>query len=378
MTESLFIVSVLLIVYTYAGYPIFLKLLPRRPFTPGDRFTPPVTIVLSVFRGVDVIEKKLRNTFATDYPQDRLELIVICDGSDDGTDKKVASFGDPRVKLIRQNPRQGKTAAQKKAVVSASHDLLIFTDLTTMLDPDSIPHLVAPLADPAIGLVSSEDIWVTADGASSQSGQGAYVKYEMWLRDRESAVNSIVSASGCFYAVRREFFEPIPDYLIDDTVIPMTVVQHGSRCIHEKRAVSYVPMIPSADREFPRRARMALGGINALMYKARLLNPLAYGLYALQLWSHKLLRWLVPVFMLVAFLANAQLAALSPAWGLLFFAQGCFYLSALYGYSRRESDNQPKIVKLIYFFVSSNLALLYAWWQFFTHRRQTTWTESRG
>jgi cellulose synthase/poly-beta-1,6-N-acetylglucosamine synthase-like glycosyltransferase len=378
MAELVFILSVLLIVYTYAGYPLLLALMPERSWPDHAGCQPPVSIILSVFRGERVIEQKLKNTFDTDYPQQKLEMIVVLDGSDDGTADKLEALADKRVRVIRQSSRQGKMAAQKTAVASAAHDILIFTDLTTMLAPDSISRIVHHFGDPSVGLVSSHDIWVDENGQPASTCQGAYIKYEMWIRDRESAVNSIVSASGCFYAVRKRFFEFIPDYLIDDTVVPMTVAERGARCVHDKRAVSYVPVIPSADREFTRRIRIALGGINALMYKGRLLNPFRYGFLSIQLWSHKLLRWLVPVFMVLIFLANLHLAGKSSLWNSLLVTQVTVYLIAFIGYWMREAKRTPRMVKLVYFFVSSNLALLCAWWQFLTNRKPTTWVESRS
>lgn len=380
--EFLVVASILLVIYTYVGYPLLLRLLPEapKPDTAGNDFVPPVTIILAVFRGKDEIASKIENTLSVDYPEEKRELIVITDGSDDGTDQIVEAYANRGVRLIRQLPRAGKTAAQKKGIAAATHQLLVFTDLTTKLEPCSLRNLVQPLADGRIGLVSSEDIWVSSDGQPTGAAQGAYVKYEMWLRNRESAVRSIVSASGCFYAVRKEFFEPIPDYLIDDTVIPLTVAQHGSRSIHEKSARSFIPMIPSAEREFTRRARMALGGINALMYKKQLLNPFRYGLFAIQLLSHKLFRWLVPFFLLLALIGNGALVALSDSiiWIGLLVPQLLFYATALVGYLLRSSTSVPKPIRLIYFFVSSNAALLLSWWHYFTRPKQATWGESRG
>ncbi|MFZ1682759.1 MAG: glycosyltransferase [Candidatus Zixiibacteriota bacterium] len=381
MLELLFVLGVGLILYTYIGYPVLLKLMPRAeaPETTGS-FTPAVTIIIAAYKGAASIKQKLDNTFDCDYPTDKIEVIVITDGSDDGTDSIVESYPDTRVTLIRQIPRAGKTAAQKKGVDRAKYEILIFTDLTTMLEKQSIRELVTNLEDPRIGLVSSQDIWVSPDGSVTESAQGAYVKYEMWLRDSESAISSIVSASGCFYAVRKMFFEPIPDYLIDDTVIPLTVAQRHFRCIHWSKARSFVPMIPSVGREFSRRARMTLGGINALMYKRQLLNPFTYGFYSIQLWSHKMLRWLVPFAMIAALVANLCLAAQHPIgkWGIVALAQIGFYSLAVVGFAKRNQSSSPKVLRLIYFFVSSNLALLLSWYEYFTSPKQTTWSESRG
>lgn len=377
-------IAICKIFYAYAGYAVLLKFLgkPQPVSLPTADYTPAVSIICAVYQGKDAIRKKIENTFASNYPADKLQLIIVTDGSDDGTPEAIEAILDPRITLIRQTPRQGKTAAQKKGIAAARHDILICTDLTTMLEADSIRELVKPLADPSIGLVSSEDIWVNADGSPTKSAQGAYVKYEMWLRNRESSISSIVSASGCFYAVRKIFFEPIPDYLIDDIVIPMTVVEHGSRAIHRSEARSFVPMIPKADNEFPRRARMTLGGINALWYKCHLLNPFRFGRYAIQLASHKLARWFVPFWMLTLLIVPivALLIGLSLriVWGGMLFAQIALYLVALTGYLHRNDSKSPAPIKLIYFLVSSNLALLLSWYYFFTNPKQTTWSQSRS
>jgi len=377
--EIVVILSILIIAYTYVGYPLLLMLLPAKKTTvAAEPFHPGVTIIIAVHQGERDIQKKLDNTIAVDYPPEHIEIIVVSDGSEDATSEIVEAYHDTRVHLIRQIPRQGKTAAQKKAIKNATQDILVFTDLTTMLEKDSLANLIQNLSDPEIGLVSSQDVWLSADGTRLESGQSAYVKYEMWLRDNESRVNSIVSASGCFYAVRKQFFESIPDYLIDDIVIPMTVVERGGRAVHNRRAVSLVPEILSADREFMRRARMTLGGINALAFKKHMLNPFRFGLFAFQLLNHKLLRWLVPIFMISAFVGNCMLIGAHPAWNLLLVAQVTFFLIAFYGYAHSKQEKMNKIVKLIYFFVASNMSLLLAWYQFFTQPKQTTWTESRG
>ncbi|MDZ4722493.1 MAG: glycosyltransferase [candidate division Zixibacteria bacterium] len=383
MAEVIFFVSIGLIFYTYIGYPILLRLMPKEKpiLKPSNgNFAPPVSIIIAAYQGASAITQKLDNTFASNYPADKLQVIVISDGSQDGTDAVVESYPDNRVSLIRQIPRMGKTAAQKRGIAAAKYDIVIFTDLTTMLEPDSVKNLVSALYDTRIGLASSEDLWVSPDGARTESAQGAYVRYEMWLRDTESAVSSIVSASGCFYAVRKEYFEAIPDHLIDDIVIPMTVVERGSRGVHIREARSLVPMIPSAEREFTRRARMTLGGINALAYKYHLLNPFRFGFYSVQLLSHKLLRWFIPFFMIAAFISTALLAlkSSSSVWIAILIVQILFYTVAYIGYLQRRQQSNHKIIKLIYFFTSSNLALISSWYQFFTKSKQTTWSESRS
>jgi len=378
MVEFIFIISILLIIYTYLGYPILLYIMPVKNKNDGlTSYTPDVTVIIAVHRGADIIKKKIDNTLASDYPEDKLEVIVVSDGSDDGTDEIIETYYNDRVRLIRQIPRLGKTAAQKKAVAEARNDVLVFTDVTTMLEKTSLRQLVSNLSNKHIGLVSSQDKWIGQDGSVTESAQGAYVKYEMWLRKKESEVSSIVSASGCFYCVRKKFFEYIPDYLIDDTVIPLSVVEKGALCIHDNKAISIIPVIQSARREFSRRARMSLGGINALIYKYKLLNPFRYGFFSLQLISHKFLRWLIPLFMITALISNVILVGSGVFWNYMLLLQITFYLFASYGYMRKENPNLNRPVKLIYFFTSSNLAILWAWFQFFTKRKQTIWHESR-
>lgn len=376
--ETIFYISVAAVLFTYFGYPVLLLLMTERPGTrPQENFFPKISIIIPVYHGEKEIEAKLRNTIDTDYPLDKIEIIVIDDGVEDNTSAIVESFTEHEIKLIRQQPRAGKTAAQKKAVEAASHDIIVFTDLTTRLKRDSLINLLSRMSDMKIGLVSSNDMWMSADGKPLKSGQNYYVRYEMWLRDRESKVNSIVSASGCFYAVRKHFFKPIPDYLIDDIVIPLLVAEKRSRVVHNHEAVSYVPEVVGSQKQFVRRARMTLGGINALFYKKNLLNPFKYGLFSLQLFCHKLLRWLIPFFMIGAFLSNFILTFYSPGWFWLFVLQFIFYGIALLGYLSQEKKNINKLVKIIYFFVSSNMSIVYSWYQFFFVPKQTKWDTSR-
>ena len=250
------------------------------------------------------IEDKLQNTLAQDYPADALEIIVASDCSTDGTDAIVAAYS-PRVRLVRATERRGKEAAQQLALQSASGEILIFSDVATALDRDGVATMVANFADPTVGCVSSIDRFVDDEGRVS--GEGAYVRYEMVLRALETRVNSLVGLSGSFFAARREVCARWASDRQSDFSTLLRAVDLGLRGVLDPRTAGYYRNIADDRRELERKVRTVVRGLHVLASNARMLNPFRYGLFAWQLASHKLCRWLVPLAMVLAALANAVL-----------------------------------------------------------------------
>lgn len=361
--------SLVLIAYAYVGYPLLLAALSRlrrRPLRRGP-VREPVSLIITAHNEERRIRQKIENALAQDYPGP-LEVIVASDCSTDATDAIVESWA-PRIRLVRSPERRGKEAAQELAVAAAGGDILIFTDAATMLAPDGVSRMVENFADPSVGCVSSSDQVIDASGRVS--GEGAYVRYEMFLRTLESSVNSLVGLSGSFFGARREVCRRWAADRQSDFNTLLNAVELGLRGVLDRRAIGRYQNIADERREFERKVRTVVRGLHVLTVRRGMLNPFRYGLFGWQLTSHKLCRWLVPFAMLAALGAGGVLATTSTFYFVLFAAQLMFYAAAaagaLFGW---------RVFRLPTYFCIVNLAILAAWVRFMRGERFITWTPS--
>ena len=370
LTLIVFWTAIALVLYAYFGYALALKLLAIVRNRPVQRaaITPGVSLIIAAHNEERRIGQKIDNTLAQDYAPAALEIIVASDCSSDGTDDVVRGYA-PRVKLVRAAERCGKEAAQQLAVRCASGDILIFSDVATALAPDGVSSIVTNFADPTVGCVSSVDRFVDADGATS--GEGAYVRYEMLLRSLETRVNSLVGLSGSFFAARREVCGRWAADRQSDFSTLLNAIDMGWRGVLDPCTAGYYRNITDERLEFRRKVRTVTRGIAVLATNLHMLNPLRYGLFAWQLASHKLCRWLVPFAMIAAAVANAALAIESPWFAAAFAGQLVFYASAAAGWWTGSA-----LLKLPAFLVVANLAVLIAWIEFFRGERFVAWTPS--
>jgi hypothetical protein len=369
MAAMTFWMSATLVVFAYAGYPLALAAMARIRSRPVRRrpIHPPVTFVITAHNEEQRLGEKLRNTLAQDYPASLLEIIVASDCSTDGTDDIARSFGN-RVRLVRAPERRGKEAAQQIAVQVSSGDILVFSDVATAIGRDGVSNLVANFADSSVGCVSSVDRFVDAEGRAS--GEGAYVRYEMFLRTLETRVNSLVGLSGSFFAARREVCRHWAADRQSDFSTLLNAIELGYRGVLDRGTAGYYRNIADDRHESARKTRTVVRGIAVLARHARMLNPFRYGLFAWQLASHKLCRWLVPFAMIAAFASNAALLA-TPFYRATFAAQAVFYLSAVAGLWTGAGA-----LRLPAYFVRSNASILSAWIRFARGERMTAWTPS--
>ena len=383
MTIAVFIfwVSIALVVYVYAGYPVLAKLLGavvnRRvdAAVPGT-WQPTVTVAIAAFNEAAHIEATVRNKLESDYPADRLQVVVVSDGSDDGTDAIVQGIDDPRVRLVRQEPRAGKTAGLNLILPEINTEVVVFSDANSLYRTDTITHLVAPLADPEVGYVTGRMVYRAPDGSLTGEGCSAYMVYENKLREWETQMGSIVGVDGGVDALRRELWTPMRPDQLPDFVEPLAVREQGFRVVYEPRALLYEDALAAADDEFRMRVRVSLRAFHALKDKAALLNPMRFGLFSWQLWSHKVLRYLAFLGLLGALLANWFLASQSqtPGWNLLMVGQIVFYGLAGYGgIMNSRGQAPPRIVALVTYLCVLNLASALAFWRFLQGRKQVTW-----
>lgn len=373
---SIFWLSVTFVFYAYMGYPLLLMaigVLRNRPVRKAPN-QPMVSLIITAYNEEKRIREKLDNTLRQDYPRERLDIVVASDCSTDGTDDLVRSYGSSGVRLVRSVVKGGKEAAQKLAVESTTGEILVFSDTATMLEPQAISTIVRNFADPTVGCVSSVDRFIDVDGAVS--GEGAYVRYEMFLRNLETRVNTLVGLSGSFFAARRAVCQNWAPDLQSDFNTLLNSVRLGLRGVADPESIGFYKNLADPKKEYDRKVRTIVRGISVFMKSLSLLNPYRYHLFAWQLISHKLCRWLVPFAMIGALGANAMLASSSLFYRGTLLAQAGFYAVAL-AYLLTTRLPSVGVLRIPSFFVMVNVSILDAWVRYCRGERIVSWTPSK-
>lgn len=363
ISEVVFWVAATLLAYIYVGYPLMLGFLasvtPRKQKA-SQGFESSVTLLISAYNESPVIEAKIQNSLALDYPQGLLEIIVISDCSDDGTDEIVQRYSDRGVRLIRQPQRKGKSAALNLAVPQAKGETLIFSDANAMYQPDSVRFLTKHFSDPQVGYVVGNARYVDkASAPQAAEAEGLYWKLETWLKKKESAFHSVVGGDGAIYAIRRDLYQPLLATDISDFLNPLQIIDRGYLGIFEPRAISYEETAESFSKEFRRKVRIVSRSLNALRRAPGVLNPFRDLRHWFSLVSHKLMRWFAPIFILAMFLASLALWR-SPFIRVVLLLQGIFYALALIGWILQQRDKTWRICSFAFYFCLVNAASLIA------------------
>ena len=336
--------SALAIVYTHAGYPALLKLLAmvrgrRAPVEPQAE-PPRVSLVIAAYDEEDVIAAKVRNVLALDYPRERLEVIVCSDGSSDAT---VARAREAGADVVLDLPRGGKVRAQDAGVARATGELVAFSDANSTWEPDALRRLVEPFADPAVGYVCGQVRFVNPAGDSQE---GAYWRYEMAVRALESSLAGVTAGNGAIYAVRPEAYVEVDSRMGHDLSFPFNLTKRGWRCVYQPEGRATEKMVPTNEGEFRRKRRM-MSHTWPILLEGGMLSPRGYSsMYALQIVSHRVLRYASPFLHVAAFVANALLLRRAGSlYRLAFGAQLALAAAALAG-SRAES----RLLKLAWYY----------------------------
>lgn len=374
--QLVFFISVFLTFWAYLGYYIFLKLVAL--FYQNDimktDYSPVVSVIITAHNEEKRISQKLDNILKTSYPIDKLEIIVASDCSSDNTDEIVKAYHTRGVKLIAFPQRRGKHFCQAEAVQQARGDIVILSDATTFLKEDAIERIVSNFADPTIGVVSGMDSILSENG--KVQGEGVYVKYEMALRGLESKVCSLIGASGSFYAARKTLYEGNYGDMSADFYLPIVAYTNNYRTVLDETAIGYYRILDDSQKEFQRKVRTVVHGIDVLVQFRHILNPFRYGFYALQMISHKLSRWLVPFALILAFISSALLAFQNNFYKALFLFQLVAYLFALAAhFIKKLQDNN--LFKIPYFFIMANYSILVAWIEYLKGERYITWQATK-
>ena len=351
--------------WVYVGYPVVLAVVARVRRRPVARapITPDVSLVICAYNEERDIRRKLEECLATDYPAAHLEVIVASDGSTDRTDDIVREFA-PRVRLLRVEGRGGKTIAQNAAVREARGEILVFSDVTTVYAPTTIREMVANFADPTVGCVGGDLHYEKEPRNTSAEGRALFWGYERQLRLWESQIHSIIGVAGCVYAMRRALYVPLDAAAISDFVQPGRVTERGFRTVLEPRALAFEPVESrSLGDELHRRARVITRGLRGAFTMPALLNPLRHPWFATLLWSHRVLRWLVPVFLILLLAASVPLAARGPIFQAVLAGQLAVYGSGAVAYAlERMRVRIPGAFIPLYFCVVNLAPLLALAW----------------
>jgi cellulose synthase/poly-beta-1,6-N-acetylglucosamine synthase-like glycosyltransferase len=378
--EIVFWVAAAVVVYVYAGYPLLLALLAgrRREHPAGDDVPlPHMTLIVSAFNEAECIADKLDNTLSLDYPRDLLDVIVVSDASDDGTDEIVTRYASKGIRLLRMEQRGGKTLGLNAGVAAGRGEIVVFSDANAMYRADALRCLAAPFAEAGVGAVIGESTYVEAESESGRS-ESLYWRYETWIKLLETRAGSVVGGDGAIYAVRRALYEPMRADALSDFVNPLQVVRAGYACIYEPRALSYESAAADFGREYRRKVRIVNRAWRALWSMREMLNPLKFGLFSWRLWSHKVLRWWVPLFLLVIFFANLFLLDERPLYVLTLLLQLAFYALALGGFWLRRAQSQPSALRIPFYFCLVNYASGVGLLEALGGKAYVTWTPPRG
>jgi len=379
MIVFLFWTACITLVYVYVVFPMTARLLARRfGMVATDEDIPrSVSIIVTAYNEEKGILTKLENLLALDYPAELVDIIVASDASGDATDRLVRDCGSERVQLLRVEGRQGKTACQNAAAAIARGEILVFTDATTRLDERALRALVRRFYPADVGCVAGRLMYVSRTDNVTGRGGEAYWDYEIKLRTAESALGSLIGVSGCLYAVRRGAYRAINPDLISDFVISMKMREQSLRTVLALDAVCYEDTLNRSAHELSMRVRVAIRSINALICERQFLNPWRYGLFAWQLWSHKLLRYASPFLWLIALGANLALASKHPLYTVLLVCQFAFILAGILGFTLQSRLAKLGILSKPYYFLLTNIASFLAALRYARGERMVTWKPLR-
>lgn len=364
----LFWASIAAMAYTPFGYLICLRVLAclaRRPVKRAP-IRPAVSFIIPVHNGASTIRQKIENLRDLDYPNHLLQVIVVDDCSSDGGCEKLSG-----VECVRLDSRQGKPAALNAGLEIAVGEVIAFTDVGVMLEPDALAAAVQRFVDPAVACVSSEDVVISAGGVGE--GEGLYTRIDTRLRRLESGVGSATGVSGSFYLVRRELCPPFPLDLATDMFSGLHCVDRGYRAVVEPSSKVRIYAQSDAAKEFDRKVRTMVTGLRAIMAFRHLLNPFRSGVFAWFLASHKMMRYLMPVFALSALFSSAYLAP-SGVFYRCCFAAGMASMGI--GFAQilmRTSSFAKRLPGAPGFFCASLVAAITAWYRFLSGERYQTW-----
>lgn len=365
--------------YVYLGYPLLVYLMSLLFAKPVERsvIEPNVTVLVTAFNEESSIREKIENTLRIHYPAEKLEILVASDGSTDRTDSIAAEFASRGVKLFRQEGRVGKTTTQNNAVEQATGEIILFSDATTMYREDVFRQLLPAFADETVGCVAGRLIYVDDESTTVGRGARSYWNYETFIKTAESKVCSLIGASGCLYAVRRSAYKPMYAEACSDFLICTNLFREGLRSVFAPDAICYENTNGRASDELRMRVRVISQTFTDLWRNRDMLNPQKSGFFAIELISHKLMRYAVPFVLLVFFAASIAFAASSVFYAAALVVHILFYSMAFIGWLLEREGKRLYLLAMPLYFVLANLASLVGFYKFLRGETYTRWEPIR-
>lgn len=379
LEEAVFWTCIAVLGYVYVGYPLVVYLVSRvwpKLVLTGD-IEPSVTILITAYNEEKAIREKIENTLQIEYPKDKLEILVASDASTDATDNIVLEFADLGVKLIRKEGRAGKTATQNFAVEYAAGEIILFSDATTAYGSDVFRKLLPSFADESVGCVAGRLVYVDDESTNVGKGAQSYWGYETFIKLAESRACSLIGASGCLYAVRKSAYEPLYPEACSDFLICTSIFRRGLRSVFAPEAVCTEETNRDAGHELRMRVRVISQTFTDLWRNRDMMNPFRSGFFAVELVSHKLLRYAVPFILFAAYLTSIPLASQSAFYTLVLALQTGFYLSALLGWIIERSGRKASFLAMPLYFTLANLASVLAFYKFLRGETYARWEPIR-
>ncbi|NRF38220.1 glycosyltransferase family 2 protein [Pedobacter foliorum] len=382
-----FWISLFLVVYTFVGYGFLLFVLVKikRFFTKpykfkNDSILPTVTVLVAAYNEEDIIEEKIVNTLALDYPKDKMQIIFITDGSSDQTAEKISLF--EQVTLMHEDVRAGKMAAIKRAIPFITGEITIFTDANTFLNQKAILELVKHYQNYKVGAVAGEKrILVEQNADASSAGEGFYWKYESLLKKWDYELYSNVGAAGELFSIRTSLYQPVEsDTIIDDHMIAMRIAEHGHIIAYEPNAYAMETASADVKEELKRKIRIAAGGLQSILRLKKAANPFHYPIFTFQYISHRVLRWTItPFLLMVLFIINGWIAFNNDLvlYKIIFAAQIVFYMLSLIGLFFEKRNIRVKVLFIPYYFCVMNYAVLAGIVRYLRKAQGAAWEKSK-
>ncbi len=386
----IFWLSVFIVGYTYVGYVVILWLLVKvkelvkgKPIIFVASELPEVTLFVTAYNEKDYVFAKIQNSQELEYPMNKLKMVWVTDGSNDGTPELLKQY--PQVTVYHQPERAGKIAAMNRGMKLIDTPIVVFSDANTMLGKESIQRIVDLFANPGVGCVSGEKrIFQKDKDMAASAGEGLYWKYESFLKKYDARLYSVVGAAGELFAIRREYFSEVEkDTILDDFIISLRIAMHGRVTQYDPNVYACEMSSENVKEELKRKIRITAGGIQSIVRLLPLLNIFKYGVLSFQYISHRVLRWtLAPLCLLLLLISNFVLALhvgmfTCTFFSLVFWGQLCFYIMALVGWFLENQQIKLKILFVPYYFFIMNLAVYSGFFRYICNNQDVKWERAR-
>lgn len=367
-----------LVIYVYLVYPVCIWLVSKiRPFAVRKEQTKPlISVIIAAYNEEQSIEEKLENTLALDYPRNMVEIIVVSDGSTDSTEAIARGYEEAGVKVVALPTNSGKSEAQNAGIAEASGEILLFADADILLKPENLNNLATWFGDDRVGCVIGRHSFQNVAASGVSRGEGAYWRYESWLRDRESKAGNLAVGSGLL-GLRKELASRLDPNVGEDMVLPLRTAIAHKKVVYAKDVVSYSVVLPEQSKDLLSvKARIVSKDLRGLWLNRTILNPIRYPLYSWGLLSHKLLRWLVPFFLIGVLVANCFLLG-STFYLATLIAQLAMYGLAAVGLALEKTGRNPGPTSIPLSFCVVNLAALMGVLRFISGKKSGRWVPVR-